>query len=452
VLDAQGQKMSKSRGNVVDPWDVIREHGADAVRLYLLGQSAVWVPKRFDAAQVGEVAGGFLNTLRNTYGFFALYAQGWTPAPDSKPATREGLPADRWILARLDEVVAAVRAAWSGYDVTAGTRAIVGFVDELSNWYVRVNRPRFWAPEPTALATLHEALVTVARLLAPAAPFIADWLHRAMAGTSAHLASFPVDRGRREPELGAAMDAVRRLASIARAAREGGNLRVRQPVARLRVAVPASINGPVFATLLDILKAEVNAKHLEVVESDDELVTPRGKANFRTLGKRYGRDTPRAAEAVSQLTAADLRTLENGGSVALGGFEFHPDDVTVTRDVKSDWLVQSDGPYVVALDPALTDELVQEGLAREVVNRVQRLRKEADYEYTARIELSVSGAADVVAAAQTFRGFIEGETLARHTVFGRVLDEPDIRRDVEIEGRAVTIALRRHDGRKGGRR
>jgi isoleucyl-tRNA synthetase len=413
----------------------------------------VWLPKRFDPAQVAELSGGFLNTLRNTYDFFALYAFDWRPGDRAVPG-RDAM--DRWVQARLDQTVSLVREAWSAYDVTAGVRAVFDFVDDLSNWYVRLSKPRFWAPDraadDAALAALYEALVTVARLLAPAAPFVSDWLHRRLAGTSVHLATFPADQGRAEPELLRGMDAVRRLASLARAAREAGKLPVRQPVARLKVAVPRAVPGPLFGGLLGILQAEVNAKQCEVVASDDELVSLRGKANFRTLGKRYARDTPRAAQAVSQLTAADLRALENGGSVRGGGFEFHPEDVTVTRDVASDWLVQADGPFVVALDPTLTDDLRQEGLAREVVNRVQRLRKEADYEYTTRIELSVSGAADVVAAADVFRSFIEGETLARKTVLGSVLANPDIQRDVDIEGRAVTIALRRHDGRKGGSR
>jgi isoleucyl-tRNA synthetase len=167
------------------------------------------------------------------------------------------------------------------------------------------------------------------------------------------------------------------------------------------------------------------------------------------LGKRYGRDTPRAAAAVSQLTAEQLRALETGGSVRVGEWEFLPADVAITRDVRGDWLVQADGPYVAALDPRLTPELVQEGLAREIVNRVQRLRKEADYDYATRIEVSVAGAQDVVDAAAAFREYIEGETLARKTLLGAVLGEADITRDVDIEGRAVTIALRRHDGRKG---
>jgi len=456
VLDAQGQKMSKSRGNVVNPWEVIEEYGADAVRLYLLGQSQVWLPKRFDRRQVPDVAGGFLNTLRHTYNFFAQYAGDWKPSDAVTPVADRPLT-DRWVLARLDEVVAATRGAWNDYDVTTGVRAIMGFVvDDLSNWYVRTNRPRFWAPDraadPAALATLHEVLATAARLLAPVAPFIADWLHRSLTGTSVHLAPFPADQGRREPELLEAMAAHRRLASLARAARETKKLNVRQPVARLQVAVPAAVKGPAFADLLDILAAEVNAKAVDVAGSDHELVRLKGKAEFRSLGKRYGKDTPRAAAVVSQLTAEQLAALERGDPARVGEFELHPEDVVVTREVVSDWAVQADGPYVVAVDPRLSEDLIQEGLARELVHRVQRLRKEAGYEYTTRIELSVAGAADVVAAVSAFQNFVEGETLARRLVLGSVFEEADVTRELDIEARRVTIALRRHDGRKGGTR
>src|SRR5689334_14469468 len=324
VLDAQGQKMSKSRGNVVNPWEVIEEFGADAVRLYLLGQSQVWLPKRFDRRQIPDVTGGFLNALRNTYMFFQRYAEAWTPPGDADATPFEKRPAaDRWLLARLDEVVEEVRRAWSDYDVTAGVRAIMDFVGEdLSRWYVRRNRPRFWAPDratdAVALETLHEALVTATRLLAPAAPFLADWLHRALMSTSVHLASFPIDQGRRAPELLLAMAAVRKLASLARAARETKQLPVRQPVARVKVVVPAAVRGPALADLLDILAAEVSAKDIEVVGSDHDLVRLKGKAEYRTLGKRYGRDTPRAAAAVSQLTAGDLEALEHGEPVRAG--------------------------------------------------------------------------------------------------------------------------------------
>ena len=458
VLDVHGQKMSKSRGNVIDPWKVIETHGADAVRLYLLGQSQVWLPKRFDERQIPEIAGGFLNTLRSTYDFFRRYAQDWrAPAEEDATPPAERPAADRWLLARLDEVVALVRQVWATYDVTAGVRAIMDFVGEdLSRWYIRRNRPRFWAPDratdPVALETLHETLVASVRMLAPAAPFMSDWVHRALTGTSVHLAPFPVDRGHREPELLAAMSTVRRLASLARAARESRNLRVRQPLARMQIAVPATAQGPALSDLLDILAAEVNVKAVQVVASDHDLVRLRGKANFRTLGKRYGKETPRVAAAVAQLDAGELQTLEQGGTIRIGEWELHGEDVTVTREVASEWLVQADGPFVVALDPELNDDLVQEGLAREVVNRVQRLRKEAGYEYTTRIELSVTGAEDVVAATRAFQGYVEGETLARRMVFDAALDEPDLQRDVDIEGRRTTIALRRHDGRKGGTR
>jgi len=458
LLDEHGAKMSKSRGNIVDPWNVIGEHGADAVRLYLCGQSQVWLPKRFDVRQIPDVAGGFLNTLRSTYDFFRRYAQDWQPPAEEDRTPPAGRPSpDRWLLARLDEVVAQVRQAWSTYDVTAGVRAIMDFVSEdLSRWYIRRNRPRFWAPDratdPVALETLHETLVAAVRLLAPAAPFISDWVHRALTGTSAHLAPFPVDRGHREPELLAAMNTVRKLASLARAARESRNLRVRQPLARMQLAVPAAVQGPALSDLLDILAAEVNVKSVHVVASDHDLVRLRGKANFRTLGKRYGKDTPQAAVAVAELVPEQLQALEQGATVQAGAFEVRPEDVTVTREVASEWLVQADGPYVVALDPALTEDLIQEGLAREVVNRVQRLRRDAGYEYTTRIELSIAGAEEVVAATRAFQGFVEGETLARRMVLGAVLDEPDLQRDVDIEGRQTTIALRRHDGRKGGTR
>jgi len=455
VLDAQGQKMSKSRGNVINPWQVIEQSGADAVRLYLIGQSQVWLPKRFDAGQIAKVAGAFLVTLRSTYDFFQKFVGEWTPG-DGAPPLAKRPPMDRWLLARLDQVVSTVRAAWDGYDVTPGVRAILEFVDQdLSNWYVRLTKPRFWAPDRTAdtaaLATLHEALVGVSGLLAPAAPFAADWLHRALAGSSVHLSRFPVEQGHREPELVTAMETVRTLASLARAAREARNLRVRQPLARMQVAVPAAARGPALADLLDILLAEVNVKACEVVESDHDLVTLQGKANFRSLGKRYGKATPAAAAAVGELSADQLRALERGETVRSGEWEFGPEDVTVTRAVATEWVVQSDGPFVVALDPGLTPDLAREGLAREVVNRVQRLRKEADFEYTTRIDMSVSGAPAVVDAAEMFRQYVEEETLARETVLGAVLDEADITRDVDIEGHTVTIALRRH-GRKGGSR
>ncbi|MBI3982412.1 MAG: isoleucine--tRNA ligase [Gemmatimonadetes bacterium] len=452
VLDADGRKMSKRLGNVVDPVEVVARFGADAVRLYLLASSQVGLDKRFDPGAIPDVASGFLIRLRNTYGFFQLYAEDWDPA--DTPPVGERPAVDRWLLSRLDGVVAAVREAWSGYDVTAGTRVIMDFCDnDLSNWYVRVNRDRFWAPggraDRAALATLYEALAATTRLLAPAAPFVADAIHSRLTGQSAHLERFPEVTGRGDAALNSAMDAVRTLASLARAAREHAGLRVRQPLARMRVAVPAGVPAALFHDLLPLLAGEVNVKTVTPVASDEELVRLRGKPNYAPLGRVYGRRTPDAAAAVARLDRAQLLALEAGTPVRLftsdgSGFDYRPEDVRVERDVATDWIVQSQGAYVVALDPTLTDELRLEGLAREVVSRVQRLRKEAGYDYTTRIDLSVSGAEEVVAAAQGHGGFIASETLARRLEAGRDLATADVAEDVDIDGRRVRIAVRRH--------
>jgi isoleucyl-tRNA synthetase len=334
----------------------------------------------------------------------------------------------------------------------------MGFVDQLSNWYVRVNRPRFWAvdraADPAALATLHQALIAVSRMLAPAAPILSDWLHRALAGTSVHLARFPVPSGYRDESLEAAMEAVRRLASLARAAREERGLRVRQPLARMQVAVPSAARGPALDQLLELLRVEVNVKAVDVVASDADLVRLRARPNFRSLGQRYGKRTPAVAEAARRLGAEQLRGLEQGrpATLDLDGepATFLPGDVVVEREVASDWLVASDGPYVAALDPLLDDLLRQEGLAREVVNRVQRLRKEAGYVYTDRIGLWISGDGPVIEAVRGHARFIQGETLARRLELGVRAPAPDLEQQVDIDGHGVMVGVQRHlDGRNG---
>jgi len=457
VLDAEGQKMSKTKGNVVDPWSMLEQYGADTIRLYLLASSQVWLPKRFDARTIPDVAGKFFNALRNSYTFFAGYAGEWAPQESPPPGERPLV--DRWLLSRLETTVGLVTQAWSRYDVTAGTRIILDFVvDDVSQWYVRGNRARFWAPDsmadPAALATLHEALTTVSRLLAPAAPFVSDWLHRALAGTSVHLAGFPKPYGSRVPDLEVAMDAVRRLASLARAAREERNIRVRQPLGRMQVAVPAGVRGPTFDELLELLRLEVNVKQIEVVASDTDLVRLRPKPNFRTLGKRYGKRTPVVAAAASGLAAEQLRGLEQGVSATLEvegePAIFHPEDVVVEREVASNWLVASDGPFVAALDPELDEGLRREGLAREVVNRVQRIRKEAGYLYSDRISLWVAGDSSVLDAVRVHAGFIRGETLARRLEVGTRAPASDLEQQVDIDGHGMVVGVQRHqDGRDG---
>jgi isoleucyl-tRNA synthetase len=450
VLDAAGQKMSKSRGNIVDPWEVIREFGADGARLYFLGSSDVWKPKRFDRGGIAESAGSFLVTLRSAYTFLQWYATAelTEAGPDAGP-----VPLDRWLRSRLAATVAAVNLAWEDYNPTAGVRAVMDFVvDDLSQWWIRQSRARFWAPdreaEPAAVRVLYDSLLTVARLLAPAAPFSSDWLHRALTGTSVHLARFPADGGPRDLELEHAMTAVRRLASLGRAAREARNLRVRQPLSRMKVALPRASDSALFRGMLPLLAQEVNVREVEVVASDADLVRLRARPNFRTLGKRYGKRTPAAAAVAARLSADQLRALEEGRNVVQNGdgepYEFSPEDVAVEREVSSDWLVQSSGSFVAALDPALTEELTREGIAREVVNRVQRLRKEAGYAYTTRIALWIDGPAPLLEAVRAHTAFIQAETLARALELGARPGACDRQETVEIDAHQVSIAVTRH--------
>ncbi|MEO8294717.1 MAG: isoleucine--tRNA ligase [Gemmatimonadota bacterium] len=454
VLDPAGQKMSKSRGNVVDPWMVINEFGADTVRLYLVTSSQVWLPKRFDQRAILSTTGKFTDTLRNTYDFFARYAGDWKPGSDMPSLERS----DRWMLDRLAATVRSVAGMLDDYDVTSSTKELMRFViDDVSNWYVRINRKRFWAvdraADPAALYTLHRVLAEVSRMLAPVAPFMSDWMHRELVGTSVHLAPYPaVEPEAGNDELHAAMDAVRRLSSMARAVRETIKLNVRQPVAQARVAVPARVRGPLFTELLQLLRTEVNIREIEVVASDADLVRLRGKANFRSLGKRYGKTTPDAAKAAQALSPDQLRELEAGKDITMTdgatAYTFLPEDVTVERDVITSWAVESDGPYVVALNPELTDELRREGLARETINRVQRVRKEAGYNYTARIALALTGADAVLEAVRAHADFIKEETLARELLLGARIPAPDLEQDIDIDGHAVTIGVQLYPDRR----
>ena len=449
VLDAEGQKMSKTRGNVADPWAAIREFGADTVRLYLLASSQVWAPRRFDAKGIAE-QGSFLNTLKQTYRFFSLYAGDWTPGA-AVDAPRSTL--DRWVLARLDGLVQEVTTAWESYQITDGVRAIVVFVvDDLSNWYVRLSRARFWAPDreadPAAVATLHECLATVARLLAPAAPFASDWLYRALTGQSVHLSGFPVTRARRDEALEGAMDAVRRLTSLGRAARETRNIRVRQPLAAMQVAVPARFRGPRFRRA-----ACAAAERSERARRESGGVRRRlGAAPGETQLQGAGQEV-RQAHAGSGGRGGQSRyrgAARTGGRWHGRGLtvcgDVSAEEVQVEREVTSDWLVQSDGPYVVALDPVITDELRAEGLAREVVNRVQRMRKEAGYEYTTRIRLWVSGEEQVRRAVTAHASFIRDETLARELDVGGRAAAPDLEQQVDLDGVTAVLGVQRHGG------
>jgi len=469
VLDAQGQKMSKSKGNAVDPWSVLDEHGADALRLFLVASSQVWVPRRFDEQAIRDTAGRFLVTLKNTYdGMFATYANfGWSPSPlDPAPSGRPLL--DRWILSRLARVEREVDQSLERYDATAGVRMVMSFVDEdVSKWYVRLSRPRFYdvdgADSRAAFATLYEVLVVACRLLAPAAPFITDWMHRELTGRSVHLAAFVRDEAAGgadiDDALEGAMADIRQLATLGRAAREAAGLKIRQPVSRVVCVVPSHGEGrrrdtARLSALAPLLATELNVKRVEWASSGDAFVTLVARPNFRALGKKFGKHTPLAAAAVSALPAERLRAFERGETLAItvDGETRHldPEDLTVTHVASGDMAVEEQNGYVAAIDPRLTPALEREGLARELISAVQRLRKEAHFAVSDRIRLTVGGDAAVRDAAAEHREWIAGETLARELIVrawepnGSEPDQGfDVVRTLDLDGRPVRTAITR---------
>jgi isoleucyl-tRNA synthetase len=453
LLDEKGSKMSKSRGNIVNPWEAIGTFGADTIRWYLLTSSNPWLPKRFDPEGVKEVQRKTFDTLRQTYRFFSLYAnlEGWTPDAEA-PAERSVL--DRWLLSRLASVTAEVTGDLEGYNLTHAVRAIADFVvDDLSNWYVRRSRDRFWGSADatdtrSAFATLHEALVTVSRLMAPFAPFLSDWLHRGLTGSSVHLARFPAtDSARVDAELERGMQAVRTLSTLGRAARDAVSIRVRQPLGALYAVVPAGYG--VDDTLLEILRDELNVHSVEFMHAAEELVTLSAKPNFKALGAVFGKRTPRIADAIRGLDSAALAAFRRGEAIsveaegetvplAAGHFD-------IVQSARGTFATVDEGGFTVALDPTITPELRLEGLARELVNRVQNLRKETGLEVQDRIRLGVFGDGEILDVTRAWGQTVADETLAVELETGSVNDFEgyEASREVDLDGVAGTIALAR---------
>ncbi|MCC7053111.1 MAG: isoleucine--tRNA ligase [Gemmatimonadaceae bacterium] len=458
VLDAQGLKMSKSKGNAVDPWKVIAAHGVDAVRLFLVSTSQVWIPRRFDEDVLRQTAGRFLLTLRNTYsGIFAQYANliGWAPS-DRDPAVAERPALDRWVLSRLAAVEAEADRLLEAYEPTLAARAVMEFVDEdVSNWYVRLSRARFWdgdsADSRAAFATLHEVLAVTCRLLAPLAPFLTDWMHRQLTGSSVHTA--PYVRAvvvPRDLALERDMAAVRTLSRLGRAAREDAGRKVRQPLARLLCVVPRD-EMPGVQALTALIASELNIKQVLLAGSADDLVRVTGKANFRALGKRFGKATPLAAAAVDALPSAALQAFERGEPVTIVvegvTHALQTDDVVLTRSAAGELVVAGDGVYVAAVDPVLSDALRREGTARELVSRIQRARKDAGFAVSDRVHLAVGGVQQVRDAAREHQAWIAGEVLAATLDVQDSEAAPSGSAAVDLDGLAAWFTLERDQTR-----
>jgi isoleucyl-tRNA synthetase len=479
ILDEKGEKMSKSKGNMVDPWDVMNVHGADAFRWYLFTSGPPGEPRRFSKDLVGKVVSNFWLTLWNTYSFFVTYASldGWTPVSPQPPvAERDSL--DQWVLAELHQLVQDVTESFDTYDVPGATRPIQAFVENLSNWYVRLSRRRFWksesdADKQAAYATLYECLVTVSKLLAPTMPFVADAIYRNLVTTtdsnapeSVHLTFFPeANSALIHHDLIDEMRLAQRLASLGRAARENVNIGVRQPLANALFAVRDAKEATSVGRLSDLIASELNVKSLEVISDAGEFVEYKLNPLPSLLGKKFGKDFPHVQKVLREGDQAEVRryaeALLRGENiiVTLDGLDFEatPQEVEVKRSAKEGYAVAEDGGYLAALDTRLDEALVMEGLAREVVRRVQTLRRDADFNISDNITITYAASDKLAKAIEHFAEYIRAETLALKLEktnqveltngFHRASYAPDPdgdpKKDTSIDGESLTIAVKR---------
>lgn len=428
ILDKNGQKMSKSRGNTVDPFMLFDKYGADATRWYLVTNSPPWRPTLFDEEGLIEVQRKFFGTLLNTYSFFALYAN-----IDKFQFKEELIPynerpeIDRWIISKLNSLVDEYRELMDTYEVTKAARAVSAFtIDQLSNWYVRRCRRRFWKSEMnknklSAYQTLYECLMTVAKLTSPFTPFIAEELFLNLNSVtkkeeveSVHLTAFP-EAVYADKELEGRMDIAQKVVYLTRAMRAKANLKVRQPLRKIMVAVNKE-KRDALRNMKDVILDEVNIKELQVLDDDSEVVSKSAKANFKKIGPKFGKKVNAAANAIKSFSKNEILALERGEDVKIN---IDGEELTVTlEDVEiisteiAGWVVESEEGVTVAMDTELDDKLIAEGLAREFVNRIQNMRKDAGYDVTDRINIRFDGSDKLVEAVSTFSDYVSAETLA----------------------------------------
>ena len=455
VLDAKGNKMSKHVGNVTDPFEMIGKYGADAVRFYMMTNSEPWDNLKFNPEGVDEVRRKFFGTLYNTYSFFALYANvdGFDYSEeDVKMEERPEI--DRWILSVLHSLIRDVDAEMNGYNPTKAGRLIESFVNnDLSNWYVRLNRKRFWGKEMSvdklsAYQTLYTCLEVVAKLLAPFAPFYADQLFMDLISVtgkehveSVHLSDYPVaDDKLIDKELEARMSMAQKITSMILALRRKVNIKVRQPLQAIMIpAVDAEQKRHIEAVETLILN-EVNVKSLKFVEGSDVLVK-KVKCNFRTMGKKFGRLMKGIAAQIDALTQAQISDFERNGYVDLNvedaNVKVELADVEIISEDIPGWLVSNEGNLTVALEIELTEELRREGIARELVNRIQNMRKDNAYEITDRINVVVSPDGKTDAAISQYADYIKSQILADSIEIadndGVCVDFDDYKLNIKIE-------------------
>lgn len=429
VLDEKGEKMSKTKGNAVDPFAVIGKYGADRVRWYLMSNSPPWEDIRFSERRIAEVDRKFFGTLANIFSFYSTYAAIDGFVITTAPVPIEERPElDRWILSRLQTTIREADTAFAAYHPTRAARSLERFVDELSNWYIRRSRRRFWSAKEkhdasvkwAAYQTVYASLLAVAKMVAPLAPFFAEWLFRSLASSpeSVHLAAFPVpEKIAQDPELEKRMHLAQAVSSAALALRNQSGLNIRQPLSRLLVVTGGTAGEATVASVADIIKSEVNVKDIEYVKGSSPIVKREARPNFRRLGKRLGKHMKVVAEAIRNLDEAALDAYALGGAFTLEvdgrAFELGPGDIEIVTGGIEGWLVGQGAGVTVALDTRLSAELVDEGMAREAINRIQNLRKKAGFNVTDRIRIAFVAPDGLARALACHEAWIRNETLAR---------------------------------------
>jgi isoleucyl-tRNA synthetase len=458
ILDGEGYKMSKSKGNIIAPWDVLSVHGADAFRWYLYTATPPGQERRFSSELVGEVIRSFTLTLWNVYSFFVTYANLDKPTVTTMPIATSDL--DRWLLSELNVLVRDVTEAYEHYDVPNATRPIEAFVEKMSTWYLRRSRRRFWKSESdsdkqAAYSTLYTALVTVAKLLAPSMPFLADELYQNLvrsvdlsAPESVHLARWPeVLPEMIDESLNRDMALVMRLVSLGHSARQKANRKVRQPLAEVAFSLGNPSERKAVQTYADLFVDELNVKQVRLLDAATEAVSHSVKPLPKQLGQKYGNKFPAIQKAILAMNAEDAaHSLLDGKPLHVKAngeaFDVLPEEVEVKALAKAGFAVAEDGSYVAALVTDLTPALVQEGLAREFVRRVQDLRKSADLDVADRIELFVEASAGLRSALEAHRDYIAAETLASSIEFTGPPDGAAVVED-EFDNEKVRVGLKK---------
>ena len=456
ILDKNGMKMSKSRGNTVDPFDLFDKYGADTTRWYLVTNSPPWRPTLFDEEALVEVQRKFFGTLVNTYSFFALYANiDKFNFSDALVPYKERPEIDRWIISKLNALVEEYEKQMDAYDVTKAARAVSDFtIDQLSNWYVRRSRRRFWKSEMnkeklSAYQTLYECLNTVAKLTSPFAPFIAEEIYRNLNTVtgkekfeSVHLADFPAVTYR-ESELEEKMEVAQKVVYLTRAIRAKNNLKVRQPLKRMMVVVEKE-KRDALGKMRDVILDEVNIKELVVLDDDSEIVNKTAKANFKSIGPKFGKKVKAAAEIIKNFGKEEIKKLENGENISVEvdgeNLTINRDDVEIMSHQIEGWVVESEEGVTVAIDTELNQNLIEEGLAREFVNRVQNMRKDAGFDVTDKIKITFSGSPDLVKAINNFSDYITNETLAEKLI-SQQINDGGFRQDWKIADYECSILI-----------